>query len=180
MVFGTPGPAPTPRLITRDLSSLNVFTMSRANALADGAVSFWRLDGGEAVAMARGTSGALIISVANGPAQIVEIEFVPGTRGGSWPQFKCPLCGARRHHLFVGNVLACRSCHRLAYSSRHTARPAMQRVTRLRMRLADPRRLAGNRRRRMIELLEAAESKAFTKLADRLKAAEYRARSVKR
>ena len=77
MVFGTPGPAPTPRSITRDLSSLNVSTMSRADALADGAVSFWRLDGGEAVAMARGTSGALIISVANGPAQIVEIELVP-------------------------------------------------------------------------------------------------------
>ena len=76
MVFGTPGPAPTPRLITRDLPSLNVFMMNRAGALTDGAVSTWQWGGGEALAIARGTSGALFVSMPGGPEQAIEIEFV--------------------------------------------------------------------------------------------------------
>jgi hypothetical protein len=176
--FGS-GRHPDQRRITDSLPSLNVFAMNRAGGLAAGTVTKWRLKGNR-TATARAQSGRVLISVDDGPEQVVELDLVPGSTGGSWPQFICPLCGARRHHLYVGDTLGCRTCHRLAYRSRHTARPSLYRAARLRMRLVDPHRLSGKRRRRMLQLLEAAEAKAGADLAVRLKGAEHRARSIKR
>jgi hypothetical protein len=42
--------------------------------------------------------------------------------GVSRPWFACPTCGRRCRHLYLRDIIACRSCNRLDYASRHLRR----------------------------------------------------------
>jgi hypothetical protein len=69
----------------------------------------------------------------------VPLAWTPGTLGGAYPWFTCPVCASRRRILRVkdGRV-ACAPCHRAAYRSRcerWASARSLQRAARLRRRL---------------------------------------------
>src|SRR5262249_20513399 len=54
--------------------------------------------------------------------------------GAGRPWFECPACGRRCRYVYLRDVIACRTCHRLDYASRHLHRsvPGVHRVMRWR------------------------------------------------
>ena len=179
MRFGSGWPSHTvSRLTTRQMPAFNVQALRRAGALGPGVVSEWRWRDSDPLATTRGTSSTLFVSVAGGPEKAVQVDYVPGSLGGSFPLFVCPECSVRRWSLYLADdQIACRQCLGLAYQSRHTTRPAMLRAAQLRKRLLSP--VVGKRRHRMIELLEAAEARASADLTITLAAAKRRSRSIR-
>lgn len=149
-----------------------------ADALVDNAMSTWQWAGSDRLASVRGTSEALFVSIDGGPETRVELDYVPGTFGGTLCFFVCPECSQRRWHLYVGERLACYKCLGLAHQSDRTTRPAMLRAASLRQRLLDDRPIAGKRRKRMLHLLEAAETKAFAELVATMAAVERRSGNI--
>jgi hypothetical protein len=68
----------------------------------------------------------------------IMIDREPRHLGGEQVYFRCPNCGARRHHLYVrGSHALCRRCApRLSYRSKHDHWfPAVRRAAKLRARL---------------------------------------------
>ena len=64
------------------------------------------------------------------------------------PWFECPACGRRCRYVYLRDVIACRTCHRLDYASRHLHRsvPRVHRVMRWRRMIGvDPKRNAPRR-----------------------------------
>ena len=76
------------------------------------------------------------------PIPIVWDEPMEGV-GRPW--FECPQCRQRRRHVYLRDRIACRTCHRLDYASRHLHRsvPGVHRVMRWRRMIGvDPHRFA--------------------------------------
>jgi len=68
--------------------------------------------------------------------------------GAGRPWFECPACGRRCRYVYLRDVIACRTCHRLDYASRHLHRsvPGVHRVMRWRRMIGvDPKRNAPRR-----------------------------------
>jgi hypothetical protein len=83
----------------------------------------------------------ILVSIADGPEIVVQIDHAPTNYGGDRPYFLCPGCATRRWHLDVqGHALVCRVCCKLDYRSRYEFwSPALRRAIKLRRRLgAEP------------------------------------------
>jgi hypothetical protein len=153
-------------LIVEANPRLDIWILLRCSALLEGATT--RLQWGE--------KGCLIASRAPGiwidgtPIVIVWDEPIEGV---SRPWFKCPACGQRCRHVYLRDTIACRTCHRLDYASRHLRRqtPGVGRVERLRRKLGGcdvrpfaplPSRRRGRSRvyhERLVAMIRAEEAK---------------------
>jgi hypothetical protein len=181
MSFGKGAPR-IPRLTVEDVPALNVFALHRAGALVAGTVTTWQwiCPATTLTTQVRAEIARVFISVAGGPENVVQIEYLPQYLGGDRPYFVCPGCTTRRWALHLqGQRIVCRRCCNLDYACRHEWEPALRRAAKLRQRLTDDRKIAARHRRRMIAQLRAAEAVAAAALTAMLAAVERRSKRIR-
>jgi hypothetical protein len=159
----------TPPLVD-DFPALNIHQLARAGVLVSGAVTPWQLhqrDGKTITATIYGKIGHVVIEL-DGAEIVVQVDQCDATFGGNFALFVCPRCRARRWDLYLADHIGCRGCLGLEYQSRHTrwnGRAAIARAARLHKRLNDGRRIAADRRRRILAVLARCEAKAQVAIA---------------
>ena len=109
---------------------LDVWMLLQCGGLAEGATT--RLQWGEkGCQLARQTPDIWIDGAR------VPVVWDEPMAGAGRPWFECPACGRRCRYVYLRDVIACRTCHRLDYASRHLHRTVagLHRIRRLRRKI---------------------------------------------
>ena len=121
-----PSHFPLDRLV-ENWPRLDVWMLLQCGALVEGAatVLVW---GEKGCQLARQTPDIWIDGAR------VPVVWDEPMAGAGRPWFECPACGRRCRYVYLRDVIACRTCHRLDYASRHLHRsvPGVHRVMRWR------------------------------------------------
>src|SRR5262245_23983046 len=114
-------------LIVEANPRLDVWMLLQCGGLAEGATTRLQL-GEKGCQLARQTPDIWIDGAR------VPVVWDEPMAGAGRPWFECPACGRRCRYVYLRDVIACRTCHRLDYASRHLHRsvPGVHRVMRWR------------------------------------------------
>ena len=167
-------------LIVEANPRLDVWMLLQCGGLAENATT--RLQWGEKGCLAARRTPDIWIDGARVP-----VVWDEPMAGAGRPWFECPACGRRCRYVYLRDVIACRTCHRLDYASRHLHRsvPGVHRVMRWRQMIGvDPHPFAAIPERpkhhirfhRIVARIRAEESKLVGHLGGITRDLERRAR----
>ena len=156
--------------------ALDVAKLAKLGAFTAGARTVMSWPDGAAVL--RFELNRLHVEIEGAAVQVIEVEIMPATTGGTFALFRCPFCSKRRQVLReLNHRVACAPCLNLDYQSRHEDRGNPLRVAaRLRLQLGgDPSplvplptrptgRRAANEYDRLVKRIAALEWQALARL----------------